>query len=117
MELEQIIRQIYRIPITETDDVSVKINGEKHEVVNLGSHGIGVLLKQADSLDVNNQTHDVDLRLNGERLLLKGKIVHVTPYSADHYLCGMKLINLDDASQEKLLACVYRIRANLFNRN
>jgi c-di-GMP-binding flagellar brake protein YcgR len=116
MELEQIIRQIYRIPITESDEISVTINGKKHEVVNLGSHGIGVRVANPVTFEVDNQKHDIELWLVRDRLRLKGKIVHVTSHGPDHYLCGIIFSDLDETSQEKLLACLYHIRAGLFGK-
>jgi c-di-GMP-binding flagellar brake protein YcgR len=116
MELEQIIRQIYRIPITDTDKVSVLVNGQKHEVVNLGSHGVGILLSSPSSFRVNNESHTIDLLLDGEHLQSEGEIVHITQHGSDNYLCGIKLVNMDEKKQEKLLACVFRIRARLFTK-
>jgi c-di-GMP-binding flagellar brake protein YcgR len=115
MELEQIIRQIYRIPIKKEDGIAVTINGDDYEVVNLGSHGIGIRLSPPGHFEVSNQDHDVRLLLDGELLRLKGKIVHVTRHGAD-YLCGIKFSGLDELTQNKLLGCVYRIRARLFTK-
>jgi c-di-GMP-binding flagellar brake protein YcgR len=115
MELEQIIRQIYRIPIQKEDGIAVTINGDDYEVVNLGSHGIGIRLLLPQHFEVNSQDHDIKLLLDGELLQLKGKIVHVTKHGPD-YLCGIKFSGLDEATQNKLLACVYRIRARLFTK-
>jgi c-di-GMP-binding flagellar brake protein YcgR len=115
MELEQIIRQIYRIPIKKDDKIAVTINGADHEVVNLGSHGIGIRLPPPGHFAVDNQEHEIKLLLNGELLKLRGKVVHVTKHGTD-YLCGIKFTELDEATQNKLLACVYRIRARLFTK-
>jgi c-di-GMP-binding flagellar brake protein YcgR len=115
MELEQIIRQIYRIPIKKEDKIAVTINGAEYEVVNLGSHGIGIRLPPPGHFEVNNQDHDIKLLLDGELLKLKGKIVHITKHEID-YLCGIKFADLDEATQNKLLATVFRIRARLFTK-
>jgi hypothetical protein len=115
MELEQIIRQIYRIPITKADNVAVKIDGHDYEVVNLGSHGIGIRMPPPGVFQVNNEEHLVTLLLDGEVLHLRGKIIHLTKHGID-FLCGVKFTDLDEETQKKLLACVYRIRARLFTK-
>jgi c-di-GMP-binding flagellar brake protein YcgR len=115
MELEQIIREIYRVPITKNDNISAQINGENFEVVNLGSHGVGIRTPRG-SFSVDDDVREIKLMLKGEILRFSGKVVHVTSYKADTYLCGIRLIDMDEVSQQKLLDCVYRIRANLFTK-
>lgn len=116
MELEQVIRQIYRVPIANNDEVNVSVDGSEYEVVNLGSQGIGIRLSEPVPFRVDGRNHEIDLRIEGNLLHLSGEIVHVTPYDADNYLCGIKLIDMDEESHRRLLGCVYRIRADLFTK-
>lgn len=115
MELEQIIREIYRVPINQNDNISVQMDGKNYDVVNLGSHGIGIRIPQG-AFSVDDTIPDIKLMLKGEILRFKGKVVHVSTYKADTYLCGVRLVDMDEVSKQKLLDCVYRIRANLFTK-
>jgi hypothetical protein len=117
MELEQVIRQIYRVPVEKGDNVAVTVDGGKYEVVNMGSHGIGIHLPDPPPFTVDSRLHEISLRIEGEVLRLSGKIVHVTRYGADSNLCGIKLVDMNEESQRRLVGCVYRLRANLFTKS
>lgn len=117
MELEQVIRHIYRVPVEQGDNVGVTVDGQRYEVVNLGSNGIGIRLPNPVPFTVDGQVHEIGLQIAGELLRLSGKIVHVTPYGSDSYLCGIKLTDMNEESQRRLLDCVYRIRASLFTKD
>ncbi|MDA8165391.1 MAG: PilZ domain-containing protein [Desulfobacteraceae bacterium] len=116
MELEQVIRQIYRVPVEKEDKVTVAIDGNNYDVVNLGSHGIGIRLPNPPSFSVDARNHEIRLGIGGKILLLTGKIVHVTPYGADSHLCGIKLVDMGKETEQLLLDCVYRLRAKLFHQ-
>jgi c-di-GMP-binding flagellar brake protein YcgR len=116
MELEQVIRQIYRVPVKKSDRVNITVDGSEYEIVNLGSHGIGIRLPNPAPFKVSDHVHKIGLKIEGDYIRLSGKIVHVTPYETDHCLCGIQLIDMDEKSQQRLLDYVYRIRANLFTK-
>ncbi len=116
MEHEQIIRHSYRIPASELDDISVRVNGREQEIISLSNHGIGIRCRPPEeSFEVGALPLDIELRLGDKLLCFTGNVAHITHQDdSDDYLCGIDLVDMDEASREALLAYVARIRAAIF---
>jgi len=108
MDLEQITRDIFRIPILEPDDVTALIESQIFTVINLGNKGIGIQLQKQDTFPVCDEIVPISLNLNSNKFELRGRIVHVSPHDSGYYLCGIELI---DMTQD----CIYTVNEYIKN--
>ncbi len=115
-DLRKVFRQSFRVPIDENDDVTVRINNQRFNVINISAQGIGIHLKAAEIFCVGDILDAIELNLNGEKLGLKGKVCHITPHSPGHYLCGMEFLDMDESVEQKLRDFIHGYQAKLFNQ-
>lgn len=113
MDLEQIIRHDFRVPVSDADDISIKVDGREYEMINLSNKGIGIRFNPLTLFKVGDVVRDIELMIAGQRLLFEGKVVHVSRLGQD-YLGGIDLLDMDEKSAGILLACVNGIRTRLF---
>ncbi|MDF1615050.1 PilZ domain-containing protein [Desulfurivibrio dismutans] len=113
MDQEQVTRHSFRLPVAGLDDVAVKVNGRQQEIFNLSNHGIGIRFRPPESFEPAGPPLAVELKLGDANLRATGKVVHISREGND-YLCGIDLMDLDEAGQQILLAYVARLRAQLF---
>ncbi|MDH4319996.1 MAG: PilZ domain-containing protein [Desulfobulbaceae bacterium] len=114
MDLEQITRDIFRIPVHESHDVSALIENQSFPVINLGSKGIGILLNEEDAFPVSDQIFTITLHLGGKQFELKGKIVHVSPHDSGNYLCGVELVGLTHQCEKTIADYIKKHRSSMF---
>jgi hypothetical protein len=116
VELLHIIRESFRAPGGEFGTVSVQIGDQHFDVVNIGTHGIGILLSQGDAFSINEELHSIDLIWQGNSFTLQGKVVHISPTESGTYLCGIELTRVDEASDKQLHEHLERHRSALFEK-
>jgi len=114
MDLEQITRDIFRIPVLESHDVTALLEKQLYPVINLGSKGLGILLIESEAFPVSDQIFDISLRLMGKTFELQGKIVHVSPHETGNYLCGIELIDLDNDCKQTIADYIKNHRSSMF---
>lgn len=114
MDLEQITRDIFRIPVLESHDITALLENQHFPVINLGSKGVGILLTEEDTFPVSDQVFDISLSLMGKKFELQGKIVHVSPHESGNYLCGIELIDLNSECKQTIADYIKKFRSNMF---
>ncbi|MFH7319517.1 PilZ domain-containing protein [Desulfurivibrio sp. D14AmB] len=113
MDLAQIVRHDFRVPVSSSDGIKLKVNGKEHEVINLSNHGVGFRFSALAQFKTGSVVQEIELTLGGQQLRLEGKVIHVSRLEED-YLCGLDLLKLTEASRKSLENSVGRIRARLF---
>jgi len=91
-EVLEISRESFRTPIGESDDITLKINDQPFEIVNITAVGIGIHLKGLDAFPVGQMIDTIELHLEGMPLTFQGKVRHISPMDPDGFLCGIELI-------------------------
>jgi len=114
MDLEQITRDIFRIPVIESHEVTALLDGQNYPVVNLGRKGIGILIPTEDAFAVSSSSHAIVLQLNAQRFELTGRVVHISPHESDNYLYGIELIDMSQDSEQAINEYIKKNRATLF---
>jgi hypothetical protein len=109
----KIIRHVFRLPIEESDKVSLEINDKTYEVINLGTTGIGILVDEEDSFTVDQPLKEVVLHIDVERLQLKGRVVHVSPREFQ-LICGIEFVEMATEEEDKMLNFLSRHKESLF---
>ncbi|MBW2466322.1 MAG: PilZ domain-containing protein [Deltaproteobacteria bacterium] len=114
MDLQEAMRKIFRIDISDNDDLSVKINDKTYELFDLGDNGIGLKLGTEDIfLDVGDEL-SVELTIKNKVLNLQGKVVHISPEGLVDRLCGIEFFNIDNEAQENLKEYIKSCREKIF---
>ncbi len=114
MDLEQITRDIFRVPVLESHDVTACIGARTYQVVNLGSRGLGILLDEEDALPQASSHHAVGLRLLDQQFELQGRVVHISAHESGRYLCGIALVDMNEEIAQAIADYIGKYRANMF---
>lgn len=113
-DADDVTRDSFRSHVTDADHITVQIAGQRHALVDVGSHGIGILLAEGTVL-VPGQTHDLLLTLGNQTLALRGLVRHVTKDDeANAFHCGIELVDLTLPAAQQLQEFVLRQRRNFF---
>jgi len=117
MELQKIIRNYFRIAISEEDRVTIKADGHDYAVIDVGNRGVGIRLTEEDILLNKNDNLDVEIMLGANKLHLKGKVAHISIDDTGQYLCGIEFIQMDKKSKQGLLDYLNQTRRKFFANN
>jgi hypothetical protein len=113
-------RQSYRFPIPKIDAVTVQINGQQFDLINIVAHertGLGVRLRGGETLHLGQQLSGISFKLDNDEFRLEGLVQHISPDNFGNYLCGIELLKLHPEDRQRLLAFVEKLRSELFNKN
>ena len=91
--MQKISRNSFRIPIDELDNLTLRINSDPFEVINITSAGISVHLRSADDFSVGDMIDAIELDIDGELHTFQGKVRHISPRDSEGYLCGIELMD------------------------
>ncbi len=108
----KITRHVFRIPVSDNDDIAISIDGQHYNVVNLGSNGVSILLTE-DSFEVDQLLDSIELNLCKESFQLNGKIVHISPREFK-LIAGIEFSNMDENIANKLYDFLQTNRQDLF---
>ena len=106
--LEKKIRQTFRVPIDESDNVKAIIDNIDYEVIDIASMGIGIKITKLDKFQVGDIIKPLRVIINERTFRLEGEIMHITPDSPDTSLCGIKFLNMTAQIRETLLDYLHK---------
>jgi len=92
-DIQKISRNSFRIPINESDNVTLQINNNPYEIINITSVGISIYLVYADVFSIGDIIDTIELDIDGDFLTFQGRVRHISPRDSDGYLCGIELID------------------------
>ena len=102
-DIQEISRNSFRIPINESDNVTLQINNHPYEIINITSVGISIYLVYADVFSIGDIIDKIELYIEGELLTFQGRVRHISPKDSDGYLYGIELIEPIKNSKRILL--------------
>ena len=114
MEIQEVIRQYFRIAVKETDSITIKVDGQEYGVVDVGDRGIGIRLSPEDIFLAVEDELGIGLDIGGIVHNLQGKVVHISPNGPEEFLCGIEFIKIDKKSKEQLMDYLKNSRADIF---
>jgi c-di-GMP-binding flagellar brake protein YcgR len=114
MEIQEVIRQYFRINVKDTDSITIKVDGHKYDVVDVGDSGIGIRLSPEDIFLAVEDELGIELNIDGIVHNLQGKVVHISPNGPEEFLCGIEFIKIDKKSQEQLMDYLRNSRTEIF---
>jgi hypothetical protein len=106
-ESAPLVRQSFRIPVSEKESVHVIIKQKPYRVSNINQGGVGISSDGLFDLKFGDIYTDCELILQNERFKgLTGKIIHYSPSAAGQLEHGIQWIGLD-GEQRQLLEAVF----------
>jgi len=113
-ELEQIIRDGFRVPVGASHKISLTIGGKIYPGFNLGAQGVGIYLNALDEFRNQQQLKAMVIDFSGKSFQVDGKVVHISKDEA-HVLCGIELICLNPECKQELLNHLKQCKDTLFS--
>ena len=92
-DIQKISRSVFRIPVDESDKLSVRVNGLSFQLINITSIGISIHLDTADVFYVGDTIDTIELDIDGNQFTFRGNVRHISQRDSDGYLCGIELMN------------------------
>ena len=112
-EVLEISRKSFRTPIGESDDITLQINDQSFEIVNITPVGIGIHLKGSDVFSIGQIIDTITLHLEGTLLTFQGKVNHISPMDPDGFLYGIELIEPLENNKRRLRQYIQKTLDNL----
>ena len=101
--MEKKIRQTFRVPVEDKDNVKIVYDDIEYDVVDIATKGIGIRATKLDKFSMGDILKPIRVVIKDKTFRLEGEIVHVTPETADTSICGIKFINMSNEAREMLL--------------
>ena len=116
-ELKDVSRQSFRLPIQKIGTVKVSIAEHTLDLVNIVVNdriGIGVRVFKDDIFARDQELPSIRFKLLDQDFSFQGKVQHISPDVAGHYLCGIMLIRLADEEKSILKNLAQKLYSALF---
>ena len=113
----EIMRHIFRVPVSDSHGVKARLGGCRYDVINLGERGISIrLLKGEKPFGIGDILPSIELTLPDQVLNLRGKVVHVSFDEKECPICGLNLIDLDEESELRICEFYRHLREEMFSK-
>ncbi|HIJ79239.1 MAG: PilZ domain-containing protein [Desulfobulbaceae bacterium] len=112
--LKSIIRHSFREPILPEDSIFAEIAGQRYQVVDIGSQGLGITTPDKSRLQTET-SYEFKLYIGENSLVFMAKIAHISPCDeSGQYHCGVKIIDMSRDIELKLQQFLLEHHAKLF---
>lgn len=116
-KLKEIVRNSFREPILAEDPVSAEIDGQKFQVIDIGSFGIGISVPRQDSL-AQGAGCNIILHIGDNTLNIQGEVCHTSaPEGATPCHCGIKFTDMTQDNEQKLQQFLLDHHSRIFAQN
>src|SRR5210317_199127 len=73
--LKVIIREGFRAPVKEPEDICLFIGSKSYSVFNVSASGLGIFLDDLDDVESNSVIKGMRLRINGKEFPIDGQVI------------------------------------------
>ncbi len=117
-ESAPLVRQSFRIPVSEKESVHVIIKQKTYRVSNIGQEGVGIRSDRLSGLKFGEIYTNCELILQNERFKgLTGKIIHYSPSASGQLEHGIRWIGLDAEQRQSLEAVFLQMKSCALENN
>ncbi len=107
----EIVRKSFRIPVENSENVWVELDGKKYSVKDISTGGINVCFEDQSLFSIRQKFFNCKLNLSDVTIeKLKGVVVHISSDSDQRGQCGIQWINTGKESEEKIDKTVSRMK-------
>ena len=108
-------RDAFRLPFAAMEEVTVKLNGQTYEVVDICRDGVGLRLAKDAAFPEAGEKVKIIVTLDGESHNIVGRIIHISPDFFDQYLCGIQFVDLKVGFKKNLTSLLKKRRTDWFS--
>ena len=115
--LKDVSRQSFRLPIQKIGTIKVAIAEHTLDLVNIVVNdriGIGVRVFRDDVFARDQELPIIRFKLLDQDFSLQGKVQHISPDVAGHYLCGIMFTQLADEETSILKNLAKKLHSEMF---
>jgi hypothetical protein len=117
-QLNDIVRNFFRIPLTSKKNYSVTIDDVSHSLVDIGNRGISLELTREMNLMVGDRLWGCTLVLGDETVEnLEGEVVHLSPGRDMRRICGIRWLEPGASAVQTIDLSVLALRKELLAPN
>lgn len=117
-QLDDIVRNSFRIPLTSKENYSVTIDDISHPLVDIGNRGIALELTRDINVMVGDIFLECTLVLGDETVEnLEGEVVHLSPGRALRRICGIRWLEPGASAVQTIDSSVLALRKELLAPN
>ncbi|MGV1100946.1 PilZ domain-containing protein [Thiovibrio sp. JS02] len=114
--MKKIVRKSFREPILEEEQVYAEINGRRYRLIDIGSFGVGIAVPSLDTF-ASGSVCAMQLHIGDNTIDFHGEITHTSPgEKTGECHCGVKFVDLDKTTEQKLQNFLTTHHAKLFGR-
>jgi len=114
--IPKIVRKTFRIPIEDKEDIWVVINKKRYAVLDISLYGIGITLEKDSTFTIEQALLNCELNVFDVSIKkLKGQIVHLTSSKGGKWQCGVRWIDMEKETEDKILKIVSKMKNQLLN--
>jgi len=111
-------RTLYRMPVQGENNYAVIIDTIKYPLLDVSSGGIRISIKAETSIAAKGTISACELILNEETFGgLQGEVVHYSLDDEGSWVCGIKWLNVDRDTEEKIDGMLMYLRKELFKND
>ena len=116
--LPEIVRKSFRIPIEDTENVWVVINGNRYPVLDICLDGIGIALEKESAFTIEQELLNCELTIFNVLIKnLNGQIVHLTSDEDKNLQCGVQWIDMEKAAIDQISEIVSKMKEQLLKED
>ena len=111
---KEVTRCCFRVPVSKSDRVSIRIEDIIYPVVNMQSRGVAFRTRtESEYFPVEKQRINTMLTLKDKVFKVQAQVVHVSDDGEENPLCGLRFIDLDKETSGALSAFYEALRQRL----
>jgi hypothetical protein len=117
-ESAPLVRQFFRIPVSETESAYVVVHQNKYRVANISQGGVGIHFDAPSDLKFGEIYTDCELVLGKERFGgLTGKVIHYSPSASGELEQGIQWVKADAVQRQALDTLFSQMKTRFLENN
>ncbi len=115
---QEIVRQTYRVHVDPKDDITVIINGNSYQVVDISLEGISIACTDNTAFRIEQAVDNCELKTPTSTIKnLTGQIVHFSCDSKKRWQNGIQWIKFEKATSQKISTLVTSMKEKLLKES
>ncbi len=115
---QETVRRSFRVPVDSDDDVTVVINGNSYQVLDISLEGISIACEDNTAFMVEQTFDNCELRIPNNLINnLTGRIVHFSCGSEKGWQNGIQWIKFDKETSQKMSTLVALMKKEILKEN
>lgn len=109
--LHKVVRQSFRIPITDSENFWVRIGETQYPIQDVCMDGIGITLEDPSNFTISQVFMDCEIGIKNEIISgLNGRVIHFSLNAGKDWQCGIQWINISKEAEQKLADVVSNLK-------